>query len=705
MRAVFFFLFLIYSTCVLAQENPKVDTLSTYYDLSLDELKKIKASGVSSELEKLINSLIGVASQKSLSSRESPSIVSLITEDEIKKSGARDLIDVLKLVPGFDFAYDGESSIGVGFRGNWVNEGKILLLMDGIEMNEIFSANLSFGNHYSVANISRIEIIRGPGSAIYGGFAEFGVINIITKKGAEINGAYGQLTNGQMRNSLARRNIEFGVGKKIKDFDFSLTGIVGQGNRSDRDSFINTSFTSTNLTGLYKSLGNNSSANPSMFLLKTQYKDLSAKFIYDNYETAILTYVDTNQNRFLTKSSPSFFSELKYKVVVTSKFSITPRLSFIDQAPKTNGLPDTLRISQNQGSRLRSSVIANYDPHRKLNIVGGAEFFYDYAKSSNDSIQTINGSVPSISYNNYALFTQITGKNRLANLIVGGRYDKNSKFGEAFVPRLGVTKRINQFHFKLLYSGSFRAPTIQNIAKGTNSARDFILTGNVTGLKPEKTTIVELETGYQFTRDILATVNLFSTSTSNPIVYSSELGIYSNFDKSGSKGIEAEIKIKKQWGYLTGNYSYYTVSGESKIDAYTTKEIVNSSNSVPDGAERNDASLLAFPAHKFSIAGSLKLTNKLSLNPSVNFNGTRYGYEPKQEQSNYSIELKTWNPAWITNINLSYEKIVKGLNASIAANNLFNTEFNYLTPYYSKNGSLPSTSREIIVRLSYNLNF
>jgi outer membrane receptor for ferrienterochelin and colicins len=709
MKNIFLLFFLIlFLSSAYSQTEVPTDSVSTYYDMDLDSLRKIKASGVSSELEKLINSLIGVASQKSLSTRESPSIVSLITEEEIRKSGARDLIDVLRLVPGFDFAYNGENALGVGVRGNWVNEGKMLLLMDGMEMNEIFSANLSFGNHYPIANISRIEIIRGPGSAIYGGFAQFGVINIITKKGSDIDGATVQATYGQMQNSLGRRNFDFAVGKKIKDVDISLSGLIGESNRSDQNSFLSFG-QSQNLPkpGFYSSLADNSKANPTNLTLKAHIKDFSIKAIYDDYQTNLLTLGTPQQKRFLTYTLPTLLTEMKYVFHVGQKFQLTPRVSYINQTQRINGLPDSINFSQNQGTRWRTSLVGNYDPSRKLNIVAGSEFFHDNGTNAAGSVNTLNGNVGSISYDNIAFFGQLTAKTRIVNIVIGGRYDNNSTYGEALVPRFGLTKKVNRVHFKLLYSGSFRAPSIQNIARGVNDVQTYFATGVATAIKPEKTTVFELETGYQLSRDIFATFNFFSNSTTNPIVYSSDFRIYSNVSSSSSRGLEAELRIKKKWGYLTANYSLYTVDGESRITLYQTKQLATTTSQFPDGEERNGASLLAFPNHKFTINSSIQLTNKLSINPSFIFNGTRYGYDQKPIGNNsYAMELKAFDPALISNLMIRYESLlVKGLNGSIGSYNIFDTKFDYLTPSYSQSGVLPSTSREWLVRLEYRLNF
>ena len=120
----------------VSAQDTQLDS-AAIYSMSLEELLNIKSSGVSSEMESLINSLIGVASKKPLSSRKTPSIVTVISQDEIRRSGARDIIDILRLVPGFDFGLDVQGTVGIGVRGNWAHEGKLLLMLDGQEMNEI----------------------------------------------------------------------------------------------------------------------------------------------------------------------------------------------------------------------------------------------------------------------------------------------------------------------------------------------------------------------------------------------------------------------------------------------------------------------------------------------------------------------------------------------------------------------------------------
>ena len=166
-------------------------------------------------LEELMNVNVTVASHTPLTNRESPGIVTVITQDEIRKTGANDLMEVLKLVPGFDFGVDIQGIVGIGIRGNWANEGKVLMLIDGIELNEELYSTLQFGGHYPIEIINRIEIIRGPGSAIYGGNAEYAVINIITDQNSDFNGISASVSNSFMSKTFGSRGISLATGKSV----------------------------------------------------------------------------------------------------------------------------------------------------------------------------------------------------------------------------------------------------------------------------------------------------------------------------------------------------------------------------------------------------------------------------------------------------------------------------------------------------------
>ncbi|SFB74534.1 Outer membrane cobalamin receptor protein [Flexibacter flexilis DSM 6793] len=716
----------------LAQTAPtaQTDTLSKYYDMSIADLEKLRASGVSSELEKLINSIVGVASKKSLSARESPSIVSMITAEEIQKSGARDLMDVLRQVPGFDFGLQGNGIVGLGVRGNWAHEGKVLLMIDGQEMNEIFSASLTFGNHYPIENIQRIEIIRGPGSAVYGGFAEFAVINIITKK-AELNGISAAVTGGQMQETLGRANVQVSAGKKIKNWELDASGFVGTANRSDNNDFF--SFFPKGISGRggdidslgkFVTLKDKSNIRDMNLNVGAKYKGLSFRTILDKYTLENPAYINKKGQGILDQSLNSIYSELKYEAKISNKLTLTPRVNIILQNPDVSikNIPDSaMRDLPNSqyAMRLKSNLTGSYDFNRKLNVIFGGEYFEDQAyeedKSTNDLIDSTK-----VEYKNLAFFAQGTYKTRLANIIVGARYDKNTRYGEAFVPRLGITKKIKRFNFKALYSQAFRAPSIQNVklaydgqytlgTRPDGSVDSTAVIGEQVTLKPEKTSVFEIEVGYQLTRDMFLTANFYEITTRNAIVYYStettHQSVYSNFKKTGSRGVELEYKIRQKWGYLSANYAFYSTGGKDLIGVYSAREAIQNNGAISFGNTVTKNLSLGFPAHKVNLNVSYNITKKLTVNPSASFYSKRYGYDIgiKSDGSPYP-RLRTFDPVLLANVFVRYENIANtGLTAGVGVYDLFNQQFKYVQPYYGLSTPMAGSSREFVVKLNYTL--
>ena len=120
------------------------------------------------------------------------STVMVISHQAIRERGYRDLVDVLEDLPGFDIqrrigGQDGGSYV-IG-RGLWGNN-KIQVLMDGVPINPQNGTHLVYGRHISVDGLERIEVMYGPGSAVYGANAFAGVINLITRspKSGKVSG-------------------------------------------------------------------------------------------------------------------------------------------------------------------------------------------------------------------------------------------------------------------------------------------------------------------------------------------------------------------------------------------------------------------------------------------------------------------------------------------------------------------------------------
>lgn len=136
-------------------------------------------------------STISIATGSQQSLRRAPAVATVITAQDIAAIGATDLDDVLETVPGLHVSRTNSYNTSLYLiRGIFAqNNPQTLMLLNGIPVTTMLTGNK--GNiwaGYPVENIARIEIIRGPGSALYGADAYSGVINIITKTSADIQG-------------------------------------------------------------------------------------------------------------------------------------------------------------------------------------------------------------------------------------------------------------------------------------------------------------------------------------------------------------------------------------------------------------------------------------------------------------------------------------------------------------------------------------
>jgi outer membrane cobalamin receptor len=639
-------------------------------DISLEELQNLKATTEASELQKDLNENVAASSKKGLASRETPGIVSVITAEEIRHLGARDLIDVLRIVPGFEFATDVEFIVGVGLRGNWAYEGKVLVMVDGQEYNEILFQTVPFGNKFPVDQIERIEIIRGPGSSIYGGTAEYGVVNIITKGNSGLDGVSATASYGFLPDTYGRKNIGTTLGKSFgEDFHADISVFRSEAIRSDQP-----------YQDLYQEedavdLKEHSATQATNVNLGLQYKHAKVRAIYDAYHSNNPTYAIDFNNTFI--SAQNAF-KLGKKITLTPLFSYTHQIPW-EYTIQDNGENDYKIAAQ----RTKANVTGSYDITRKINIVAGSEFFYDQANSKQEDEHFGEG-INSVQYNNVAFFAQGLFKHHFANFTLGFRYDKHNAFGAAFVPRLAITKRIDHFHFKVLYSQSYRAPGIENI--NLNDA-----------IKPERSNIAELEAGYQFTPDMLLAVNAYKILTKDVIIYNYidlEDGDYreeyANFDKTGTSGIEAVYKIKKPNWYTNITYSFYRANAGNTVETYEVAP--------------NPRLFVAFPAHKFTFNGSFKVLKGLRFNPSLVYGSERYAYNEIDGEE--TPVLNRFAPYTLANLYISYDLFpVQGLTLGVGAYDIFNEKEPILQAYNGDFAPISGRSREITLKLSYDLSF
>jgi vitamin B12 transporter len=132
----------------------------------------------------LQHEIIVTANRVETPSREIATSITVVTAEDLRRSNKTTLLEALQEVIGVDVFQNGPQggSSSVFLRG--ANSEHTLIMMDGVELNDPITPSRSYDlAHFSIDNIDRIEILRGPQSTLYGSDALSGVINIITKKG------------------------------------------------------------------------------------------------------------------------------------------------------------------------------------------------------------------------------------------------------------------------------------------------------------------------------------------------------------------------------------------------------------------------------------------------------------------------------------------------------------------------------------------
>ena len=148
------------------------------------------------------NIQVSIATGSAQAINRAPATATVITARDIKAMGATDLDQVLESVPGLHVSVSHIAYTPIySFRGSFTNYNpQVLMLVNGQPITSIFAGNRSYAwGGMPVENIARVEVIRGPGSALYGADAYSGVINIITNTAADIHGLEYGLRGGSFK--------------------------------------------------------------------------------------------------------------------------------------------------------------------------------------------------------------------------------------------------------------------------------------------------------------------------------------------------------------------------------------------------------------------------------------------------------------------------------------------------------------------------
>ncbi len=172
--------YLVFALLGFALASPPAFAAGSEPDLAafdLDDLMAMEVTSVSKKTERAF---------------EAPAAVFVLTSDDIRRSNQRTIPELLRMIPGVQVAQLSSSSYAITVRGfNSIFSEKLLVLIDGRTVYQpLFGGVLWDAQDLPLADIDRIEVIRGPGGTVWGANAVNGVINIVTKSAADTQGLH-----------------------------------------------------------------------------------------------------------------------------------------------------------------------------------------------------------------------------------------------------------------------------------------------------------------------------------------------------------------------------------------------------------------------------------------------------------------------------------------------------------------------------------
>ncbi len=518
---------------------------------------------------------------------QAPAVATVITADDIKAMGATDLDQILETVPGLHVSNSPRAySPLYTIRGIYTESNpQVLILINDIPITNIYVGDRSqVWGGMPVNNISRIEIIRGPGSAVYGADAYAGTINIITKTPDDI----GDTQFGARAGSYNTREGWVQHGGNLGQTDFAVSLEILRTDGQDRT--IDTDAQSFLDSSVSLAPG---SVNLGREILETRIDLHRGSWRFRaGYQGRRDVETGAGVAQALdpagTNSSDRFNADLTYNTYVSRDWDITAQMSLFDSNAKSDlvlfppgafggAFPDGVIGSPYVYERhTRGGLSAFYHGIQNHNIrIGIGGIHNDLYKTRERKNFALDGSplggIIDVSGDPSQVFIQPQDRkvyygfiqdewsiNSDWKLTGGVRYDHYSDFGDTTNPRLAIVWRTRyDLTTKVLYGRAFRAPAFNELYNINNP----VALGNP-NLKPEKIDTYELAFNYQPAHNFQAGLNLFTYHMSDIIRFvpdpapATSVSAQNSGNRDGY-GLELEFKydVSRQF-LLLGNYAY-----------------------------------------------------------------------------------------------------------------------------------------------------
>ncbi len=584
---------------------------------------------------------------------EAPASVTVVTREEIKRFGYRTVADVLEGTRSFYTIYDRNywyaGIRGFGRPADYNN--RILVLFDGHRLNENVTGLSPIGTNLpvDVDLIDRVEIIRGPGSSLYGTNALFGVVNIITKSGRDYRTV--ELEGEGASHDTARGRTTYGQAwKDGPDVLVSATGFYSDGD-----------------TLYYSEFDDPATHSGRVHHDGQQYSNLFGKASWDHL-TFTAAHVTVNKE-VPTAAFGTIFGDphtatrdgttllgLNYANEITEDFSVSARTSYnfydyrgwwafdysedpdppeltinkeivagrwwVSELTFTNALP--------AGHRLTWGFEAQYNQRQKQKCWEEDDLYIDDTRNSRNWAAFAQDEFP--------IFDKLS-------MVTGLRYDDYVHQTDTTNPRLGLIYQYSEAtSLKALYGTAFRAPTVYE-----RYYQDGVAMKPNPDLKPEEIQTAELVLEQRLNDTTSAALTGFCYELDRLIDQYTDpadgMLVYRNDGLVTGHGAEIELTRRAKNGVTTtGSYSY--------TDAESHQTHARPANS---------------PRHLAKFRVKIPLIERRLF----------AGVETLYRGDVRTLGGRTAGGFNVVNLTLTYDNIIPNLDAGLSIYNLFDKHYGY----------------------------
>lgn len=569
------------------------------------------------------------ASRASQNVEDAPSSVSLIAGKELQVMAYPTIAEAVRGVRGVyqwdDRAYVSLGMRGIGRLGSYGN--RVLVLVDGMPTNDdwIGSSYVGYDARTDLADIERIEVVRGPGSVLYGTNAFSGVVNLVTRsRSVPSGGEVGASTNlDGVARGRARANVRFGR-------DAGLWTSVAAARSSGRD-FYFPEYVATTPPDVAGNARNVDGFRAGSFAGRAWWKSLSAQWSYHDHDKKLPTgvYGTLLDDPRTHQRDTRLFFEATAEPKLSQEISSFSRAHFnhyrflgeYARDAATGGVErDTFRGSW---VGLEQRLVLEPTPGWRFTAGAEGQLHYQVDQRAEDDAGPFLDEEGSAGRPYQVGAAYLLADATIAppfRVSAGARLDAYSTFGNSVNPRVALMFRpYADGNLKVLGGKAFRAPSVYELYYNDGGATQI----SSPDLDPESIYSVEIEHTHRFAPTVTGTVSLFGNYVTNLIdqagggTAADPLFYLNRSTPLASLGVEAEVRREWRQGWMLGASYTYTratiLAGESFDDLLSLREA--------DGVRRVSNA----PEHLGSLKGAVPiLARNVTLGSRLTVEGPRY---------------------------------------------------------------------------------